>query len=359
MAELIINAAPLTRNLPIDTQVLGKALVDSKQSVSTGIVSSGLDAQVLQTGAATTQSGYTLQQLDELIGGQEAFIDGAKQRLDDAAKSSMAFDPGAWETHISVLEAALDALKVARQASAAMSGVFTQMAFESAVGQGKAIIAGGEAALQAASGGAVVAGAAAVVGAGLQVRGHQMQHTDIKTNKVKASGLDQVAQERTMKLRATPPESFAVKPINMSHASAAGELKTLEPKNLNGQLVSEERAVVEQEIRQAVGDAKNLNMKSALAQGGINKMMVVGSTFSSMAHMLSSVMTSVLRLEEYSQRQKEVLHQAEQNVNKSVSDTANQALSEDSAMLVKQLEILLQIAESHNSTINTIANARA
>lgn len=359
MAELIINAAPLTRNLSIDTLALGKAAVDSKQAMSTGGVGPGLDAQVLKAGATMTPSGYTVEQLDDTIGKLEAVVEGARQALAEAAKSSLTFDPGNWEKHILVLVAAIAALNVARQSSAAMSGVFTQIAFKAAEAQGVATRASGEASMHASIAGAVVAGSMAVGGAGTQIRGHQLQHTDIKTNKVRASGLEQVAQDHTVKLKTTPPESLAVKSTNVSYANAAGELKTLEQKNHNGQLSPEERAVVEQEIRQNRVDAKELNMKSALAQGGINKMMVVGSAFSSIAQVLSAAVTSAVRVEEYIQRQKETLHQAEQNVNKSVSEAANQMVSEDSAMLVKQLETLLQIAESRNSTINTIANARA
>ncbi|WP_350597554.1 hypothetical protein [Pseudomonas sp. 65/3-MNA-CIBAN-0223] len=183
MVDSIINAAPVIRSLPIDTQVLGKAPVDSKQAMSTGSVGPRLDAQVLQAGAAMTQSGYTVQQLDDMalaaFTETENFLvdlarkEEAKQGLGDTAKSSLTFDPAAWDKHMSVLVSAIVALNVARQSSAAMSGVFTQIAFKAAEAQGVAIKAGGEAAMRAALGGAVVAGAMAVGGRACQSVGKQ------------------------------------------------------------------------------------------------------------------------------------------------------------------------------------------
>jgi len=369
MVDSVITTAPVSRSLPIDIQALGKAAVDRRQAMSTGSVGPGLDAQVLQAGATVTQSGYTVQQLDDMTVAAftetENFLvdlakkEEAKQGLGDSARSGLTFDPGAWEKHMAVLVSAIVALNIARQSSAAMSGMFTQIAFKAAEAQGVAIKAGGEAAMRAALGGAVVAGVMAVGGAGTQIRGHQLQHSDIKINKVNAGTLKTKAEDLQVKLKTMPSDSIGVSSKKATYTNAQGESQSVELKDTNGKVTQEERAAVEQRIREAVTEAKASNMKSALAQSVINKKMVVGSTLSSMAHSLSSAVTSTVRLEEYSQRQKETLHQAEQNVNKSVSDAANQAVSEDSAMLVKQLETLLQIAESRNSTINTIANARA
>lgn len=369
MGHSISNAVPVIRSLPIDTQALGKAPVDSKQAMSTGSVGPRLDAQVLQAGAVMTQSGYTAQQLDDMAGAAftetENFLvdlakeEQAKQGLGDTAKSSLTFDPGSWEKHMSVLVSAIVALNVARQSSAAMSGVFTQLAFKAAEAQGVAIKAGGEAAMRAALGGAVVAGVMAVGGAGTQIRGHQMQHTDIKTNKNKAANLHSREQLQRAELKTTPPQKIDPSPTNISISRNQNELDAVQLKNNQGMPFSEENAVLELEIRNTVAKAKDASNASSSKQRAINSTQVVGSTLSSLAHTLSAAVTSTVRLEEYNQRQEETLHGAEQSVNKSVSDAANQASSEASAMQVKQLETLLQIAESRNSTISTIANARA
>jgi len=368
MVDSIINAAPVIRSLPIDTQVLGKAPVDSKQAMSTGSVGPRLDAQVLQAGAAMTQSGYTVQQLDDMalaaFTETENFLvdlarkEEAKQGLGDTAKSSLTFDPAAWDKHMSVLVSAIVALNVARQSSAAMSGVFTQIAFKAAEAQGVAIKAGGEAAMRAALGGAVVAGAMAVGGAGLSIRGQAKQHADIKSNKIESTSRNQQAQELRVDLQKTPSE-IAVEQKKASVVRASGELDTIEHHNTGGKLDAAERATLEADVRNAVTKNKDATVQSQLRQKGIERDKTIGGTLSSLAHILSSVVTSTVRLEEYNQRQKEVLHQAEQNVNKSVSDVANQAVSEDSAMLVKNFEALMQLVESRNSTMSTIANARA
>jgi len=359
MADLTINAAPVTRYHPIDTQALGKTVVDSKQAMSTGSVGLPLDAQVLPAGTTTIPPGYTVQQIEDIIDKLEALVEKALQARDDAVKSSPAFDPGELDKHILVLLTAIKALKVALQASAAMSGTFTQIAFKAAQAQGVAIKAGGEAARSAALGGAVGAGAMAIGGAGTQIRGHQMQHTDIKTNKIKAATLNSQVQEMRAELKQIPFQKIESSPTKLAINRNGNELDAVQLKNNEGKLFAEERAVLELEIRNTAVKAKDAGNASALNQKAINSRQVVGSTLSSMSHIVSSAVTSTLRVEESIQQQKGVLHQAEHNVNKSVSDAANQVVSEDTAMLAKQLEILGQVIESHQSTINTIANARA
>lgn len=370
MIDSVNNAAPVIRSLPIDSQALGKAPVDSKQAMSTGSVGPRLDAQVLQAGATMTQYGYTEQQLDDMAGAAFTETDNfladlakkeeAKQGLGDTAKSSLTFDPGVWEKHLSVLVSIIDALNVARRSSAAMSGVFTQLAFKAAEAQGVAIKAGGEAAMRAALGGAVVAGVMAVGGAGLSIRGHAKQHGDIKRNKVESTNRDKQGQEARVNLQKTPsvmtsePKKASVTPAS----GASGASDEIEQIN-KAKADAPDRALLEAEVRDAVTKSRDAAMRSQLNQKSIERYKTIGGTLGGLANNLSAAVNSTVRLEEYNQRQAETLHGAEQSVKKSVSDAANQAVSEDSAMLAKQQETLRQIAEGRNSVISTIANARA
>lgn len=345
----------------LDAQVHGKAAVQRMQFVSMGNASQlvNADAQVLPP-----QSEHTLQELADMYNGpwteaEKGFKqEFARQGLGDAETSSLTIDPAAWDKRSQVLVAAVVALYIARQSSAATSAVFTKLAYQAAQAQGVAIRAGGEAAMRAAIAGSVVSGVMAAGGAGLSLRGHAKQHADIKTNKVEATNRNQQAQELKLELQKTPSDTTAEQ-RKTTVVRASGEVDVIEQHNHGGKLDPGERATLEAEARIAADRAKQASLQSDLNQKGIDSDKTIGGALTGVSHSLSAGVSGIVRLEEYSQRQEETSQQAQQGVHKSVSDTAGQAANEDSVLLNKLLEALLQLGESRNATISTIANARA
>ncbi|RII78414.1 hypothetical protein D0894_08590 [Pseudomonas monteilii] len=251
--------------------------------------------------------------------------EGTEGAVKDPVADLLSFDPAAWEKHIGVLVASIVALNVARKSSAEMSGKFTQMAYEAAIAQGVAIMAGGEAAMWAAVSGAVVATTMAVAGAGMSLRGQSQKHTDIKINQSAAAKFDAQAQQMRVDLDIDPSK----------------------------------RAVLESKMREAVEQATQARMKSALQAKTYERNLTVGGAVSSMAMIVSSGLSAILRLQEYSERQREVLHQSEQGLNKAVGDVASQSVNEATALISKMLDAIQQLVDSRGSTISAIASARA
>lgn len=251
--------------------------------------------------------------------------EGTEGAVKDPVADLLSFDPAVWEKHIGVLVASIVALNIARKSSAEMSGKFTQMAYEAAIAQGVAIMAGGEAAMWAAVSGAVVATTMAVAGAGLSLRGQSQKHTDIKINQSAAAKFDAQAHQMRVDLEIDPSK----------------------------------RAVLESKIREAVDQATQARMKSALQAKTYEGNLTVGGAISSMAMIISSGLSAILRLQEYSERQREVLHQSEQGLNKAVSDVASQSINEYTTLLSKTLDAIQQLVDSRGSTMNAIASVRA
>lgn len=324
-------------------EVAGK-VVDQRQPLPISTISGPLDAQVLMSRHTQAVQAMTPQQLNGLLDSsgfsesegqammalflatvvqqEKAGPDGAEK---DPVKDLMLFDPAAWEKHIGVLVASIVALNVARKASAEMSGTFVQMAYEAAIAQGVAIMAGGEAAMWAAVSGAVVATTMSATGAALTLRGQSQKHTDIKTNQTNAVRLEAKAQEMRLDLELDPSK----------------------------------RAAFESEIREVVTQATEARMKSAQQAKTYERNLTVGGAINAMAMTISSGLSAILRLQEYSERQREVLHQSEQGLNKSVSDVANQSINEYTALLSKILDAIQQLVDSRGSTMNSFASARA
>jgi hypothetical protein len=100
-------------------------------------------------------------------------------------------------------------------------------------------------------------------------------------------------------------------------------------------------------------------MKSALQAKTYERNLTVGGAINAMAMTISSGLSAILRLQEYSERQREMLHQSEQGLNKAVSDVANQSVNEYTALLSKILDAIQQLVDSRGSTMNSFASARA
>lgn len=341
--ELVINSRSPSVVSPQAAEVAGK-VVDQKQPLSISSISGRLDAQVLMPGTTQAVEAMTPQQLNQLLdtsGFSESesqammglflatVVQQEKQEgeagLKDPVAALLSFDPAAWEKHIGVLVASIIAVNIARKSSAEMSGKFTQMAYEAAIAQGVAIMAGGEAAMWAAVSGAVVAATMSAGGTALTLRGQSQKHTDIKTNQMDAAGFDAQAQQMRVDLDLDPSK----------------------------------RAALESNIRDAVAQATEARMKSALQAKTYEGNLTVGGAISSMAMITSSGLSAILRMQEYSERQREVLHQSEQGLNKAISDVANQSINENTALISKVLDAIQQLIDSRASTISSIASARA
>jgi len=376
--DFSINSRSASVISPQAAEVAGKVIVEQKQALPINSISGRLDAQVLMSRPAQAVQAMTPQQLNQhldtsgfsesesqammalflatVVQQEKQGPDGAEK---DSARELMAFDPGAWEKHIGVLVAAIVAVNIARKSSAELSGKFTQMAYEAAIAQGVAIMAGGEAAMWAAVSGAVVAATMSVTGAALTLRGQNQKHTDIKTNKTDAAKFDAQAQQMRIDLKARPAVTTAPGPKPVTGTNAKGEPTTVELQGGSGKLDLSERAVLESKIRDAVAQAKEARMKSALRAKTYENNLIVGGAISSMAMITSSGLSGILRLQEYSQRQSEVLRQSEQGLNKAVSDAASQSVNEDAALVSKMLDAIQQLVDSRGSTMNTMASARA
>lgn len=341
--ELVINSRSPSMVSPPAAEVAGK-VVDQKQPLSISNLGGRLDAQVLMSRPTHAVEAIPPQQLSERLdtsGFSESesqammglFLatvvqqetEGTEGALKDPVADLLSFDPGAWEKHIGVLVASIVALNVARKASTEMSGKFTQMAYEAAIAQGVAIMAGGEAAMWAAVSGSVVAATMSVAGATLSLRGQSQKHTDIKTNQMDATRLDAQAQQMRVDLEIDPSK----------------------------------RAALESNIHEAVAQATEARMKSALQAKTYERNLTVGGAISAMAMIVSSGLSAILRMQEYSERQREVLHQSEQGLNKAVSDVANQSVNENTALISKMLDAIQQLADSRGSTMSAIASVRA
>ncbi|ELF6206214.1 hypothetical protein RNI54_003034 [Pseudomonas putida] len=324
-------------------EVAGK-VVDQRQPLSISSINGRLDAQVLMSRPRQAVEAMPPQQLNQLLDTSglseresQAMVsmflatvvqqeeEGAEGAVRDPVADLLSFNPAAWEKHIGVLIASIVAVNVARKSSAEMSGKFVQMAYEAAIAQGVAIMAGGEAAMWAAVSGAVVAATMSATGAALTLRGQSQKHTDIKTNQTNAVTLEAKAQQMRVDLELDPSK----------------------------------RAAFESKIREVVTQATDARMKSAQQVKTYERNLTVGGAINAMAMTISSGLSAILRLQEYSERQREVLHLSEQGLNKAVSDVANQSTNEYTALLSKILDAIQQLVDSRGSTLSSFASVRA
>lgn len=100
-------------------------------------------------------------------------------------------------------------------------------------------------------------------------------------------------------------------------------------------------------------------MASLLNEKTWSRNLTIGGFISALAMVSGSAVTSIMRWQEFAERRNEVLHQDEQQQNKAVTDAANQSLGELIALIGKMLEAMQQLYQSRDSTLNTIASARA
>jgi hypothetical protein len=96
---------------------------------------------------------------------------------------------------------------------------------------------------------------------------------------------------------------------------------------------------------------------SALNEKVSGKSLTTGQALTTMAMVLSTMISAVVRLEEYAQRQIEVENQSIQTIGRSLTDEQAQRLSEDSSLMQKLLEVAMQIMQGRNAAASTIASS--
>lgn len=381
MGNLVSSVAPRALSFGSDMFIgkdTGKTVPIEKKPMSTGTVAEQVKGQVLTSNAEFTIDSMTPEQLSNYfdISGINmsdakammgmflaSVIKQEKETSADSAKESvqalMNFDPVSWEKHVGVLVAAIVAVNIARQTSAEMSGKFAQMAYEAAEGQGEAIISGGQAAMWAAVTGSVVSATMAVGGAAISINAQGMKHRDREYNLGGAAKLDSKSAELRLQVKQTHVAQSSGAPRKLVGTNSEGGTETIELRMDRAELTPQDRAVLETSIRKIDSEAKDLRMKSALQQKTIENKLTIGGALSSLAMITSSGLSSILRLQEYNERQKEVLKQAEQGLSKALTDVETQSLAEDTALISKMLDAIQQLVDGRNATVNNVATARA
>lgn len=378
MSTSIGSMAPASFIRTQAAESIFNSVVERKQFLPIGTVGVQLDAQVLMPSAKRVVEAMTPQQLNQYLD-TSMFSQGESQAMmglflasvayqekqesgaaeQDPVGALMYFDPGAWEKHVGVLVATIVALNIARQSSAEMSGKFVQMAYEAAVAQGVSIMAAGEAAMWSAVAGSVVATTMAVGGAGLSVRGQNQKHMDIKTNKTDAAKYAAEAQDKYRLLKVRPADRVVSGPKQVTGTNAKGVPEVIALEKGNGKFDRYDREVLSSEAHAAAKKAAGARMASLMQERTYNRNLTVGGTLSSLAMITSTGLSALLRMREYSERQEEVLHQSEHNLNKAIVEAAKADVQEDTALISNMLDAIQKLVDSRSQTMSAIASVRA
>lgn len=355
-----------------------KTIADRKQLLPTDSLGPRIDSQVLLASAKASVAGMSPQKLNQYLD-TSMFSQGESQAMmalflssvsyqekqqsgpgeKDPVGALLSFDPGTWEKHVGVLVAAIVAINIARQSSAEMSGKFTQMAYEAAVSQGISIMAAGEAAMWAVVSGSVLSSTMSVVGAGYSVRGQNQKHTDVKTNKTDAVNYAADAQEKYRLLKTRPADSVASGTTRVTGTNSSGAPEVINLERGSSRLDRSDREVLSSQAREAAKKAADARMASLMQEKTYNRNLTIGGSVSSLAMMTSSALSAILRVREYAEREQEVLHQSEHNLNKAVVESANGSVQEDTALVGNILDAIQKLVDGRSQTMSAIASVRA
>ncbi|AMB87998.1 hypothetical protein AWM79_23065 [Pseudomonas agarici] len=248
-----------------------------------------------------------------------AVLGEAKKLLSDEDVRELAFNPSAWEKHTGVLIAAIIALNMARIATAELRGHFSVMTANAAVEQGKAIREGGDAALYGAFAGAAIAGSMALAGTVMTIDGYRQKHAGLTSQKQQT--VEAMELERDMRDN------------HLAHV-APGE------PNVVMDIINDARQ--RRELASLDNQLNSLQWDRLISAGG---------SLSSLAIVFSSMVSSAVRLLEVAQKEREVLQQSNQSVQKSLGDEEAQIDASTAALLQKIFEIMRQIDELRGRVI--------
>jgi hypothetical protein len=71
---------------------------------------------------------------------------------------------------------------------------------------------------------------------------------------------------------------------------------------------------------------------------------------------LSTMVSSVVRMKEYAERQNEVEHQSTQTIARSMTEEQAQEVAQDNALMQKLMEVFTQIMQGRNAAASSIAS---
>lgn len=330
---------------------------------SSTAINSTLQGQVLSKVFVPAPTLEQLEQLTDITEFSDAEMklvlsEVEKKTGKEGLESILKFDPSAWEKHVGVLVAAIIAVNISRQTSAQLKGSYAVMAADAAKAQGVAIIEAGKAVMNSAITGAVVAGTMALSGMALSIKGQNQKHSDIASNRRDAMNHRNSADDLQRDLT---KNSFIDNPVDATKSFTVidGNGKTrqinLDPSANN--LTPQERAVLSDEIAKLNKSAQAADLQSALNEKVYSRNITAGQALTSMSMVLSTMISAVVRLEEYAQRQNEVEHQSTQTIGRSMTEEQAQRISEDVSLMQKLLDVAMQIMQGRNAASSTIASS--
>lgn len=275
---------------------------------------------------------------------KELTVEVFKRTLDEPERDRPSFDPGAWESHVGILLAAILAMNVARLANAQLRGHYTIVSAEAARAQGEAIREAGTAQLNSAISGAALAGVMAVGGAALNLKGLAGKHADISTHKRTAMEAGNIAGELQVQRARSDFEPGV--PTQVRTLDDAGKPGTTDFTPKGRTTSPEEQAWFDSEIHKAQKHARQSEWQSLMNEKGYLKPQLYGQLLNSLAMTGSNAVSSTVRLGEYAARERELQQQSAQTVTKGLADEVGQKDAADANLLNKLMEMVLQIMQS-------------
>ncbi|WP_256572526.1 MULTISPECIES: IpaC/SipC family type III secretion system effector [unclassified Pseudomonas] len=119
-------------------------------------------------------------------------------------------------------------------------------------------------------------------------------------------------------------------------------------------LSPKDQAWFEKQISNAQKVSETSDWLSQMGSRGIERKLEIGRALSAMATNLSQVVSSIVRLAEYTAREKEVLQQSAQNSQKSLGDEVAQKDAADAALLQKLMDMVMQLFQSRSDVIRAV-----
>jgi len=358
---------PPPQTLQVETQpltALSKNGLTTLQAMgSSAAVDATLQSQVLSKVFVPLPTLAQLEQLTDISDFSDAEMklvlnEVEKKTGKEGLESMLKFDPSAWEQHVGVLVAAIIAANISRQIGAGLKGTYAVMTAEAAVAQGVAIIEAGKAVMNSAIIGAIVAGVMALSGMALSLKGQNQKHADISTNKRDAMDSRNRGDDLQRDLT---KNSFIDNPVDATKSFTVidknGKTRQINLDPSANNITPQERAILSDEISSLNKKSQAADLQSALNEKEYSRNITAGQALASMSMVLSTMSSTVARLEEYVQRQNEVEHQSTQTIGRSMTEEQAQRISEDSAFIQKVLDVAMQIMQGRNAASSTIASS--
>lgn len=305
------------------------------------------DGQVLSASAlplALPQMQQLMSTEDWTSGEKELTVEVFKRTLDEPERDRPGFDPGAWESHVGILLAAVIAMNVARQANAQLRGHYTLVSAEAAKAQGEAIREAGTAQLNSAISGGALNLLMAGGGTALNLKGLASKHADIGLHKRNAMEAGNIAGDLQVQRARNDFEPGV--PTQVRTLDDAGKPGAIEFTPKGHTASPEELAWFDSEIQKAQKQARQSEWQSLMNEKGYLKPQLYGQMLSSLATTASNAVSSMVRVDEYAARERELQQQSAHTITKGLADEVGQKDAADSNLLNKLMEMVLQIMQS-------------